>query len=135
LFPKGHDISVDVAGMAVEWTAEGERKTRPMAAFSSGQEALAYTRARMASLDSGTVEAANRLIALDEFGAFIAADGMRRLSGYLLDRHKEFPRDQVVVVRALRQEIQGAPDPADKVTADQWRQLQQRGYLTERITR
>jgi hypothetical protein len=134
LFPHGHDINVDIEGMAVSWTAEGERMTRPMAAFSSGQQALAYTRARMARLDSTTADSANRLIALDEFGAFIAADGMRHLSGYLLDRHEAFPRDQVVVVLPLRQEIQ-KPDESDTVATEQWRQLQEHGYLTERITR
>lgn len=135
LFPEGLDISVDVDEMAVSWTAGGVRMTRPMAAFSSGEQALAYTRARMASLDSAAAASANRLIALDEFGAFIAADRMRHLSNYLLDRHEEFPRDQVVVVLPLRQEIRNVPDPADKAATEQWRQLQERGYLAEEITR
>jgi hypothetical protein len=135
LFPDGHHISVDVEGMAVSWIVGEERMTRPMSAFSSGQQALAYTRARMASLDSAGTATANRLIALDEFGAFIDSDGMRRLSGYLLDRHRTFPRDQVVVVLPLRQEIQDMPDPADAAAIAQWRQLQERGYLTEQITR
>ena len=109
--------------------------TRPMTAFSSGQQALAYTRARMAPLDSDAASSANRLIALDEFGAYIAADGMRRLSTYLLDRHETFPRDQIVVVLPLRQEIRSKPDPGDKAAAGQWDQLQARGYLMDRITR
>ncbi|HET9895298.1 MAG TPA: hypothetical protein VFQ44_10225 [Streptosporangiaceae bacterium] len=135
LFPDGHEITVDIDEMAVSWTAGGERMTRPMTAFSSGQQALAYTRARIASLDSTVASSANRLIALDEFGAFIAADGMRHLSRYLLERHKTFPHDQVVVVLPLRQEIRNMPGPTDTVAAERWRQLQQRGYLTDRITR
>ena len=135
LFPGGHDITVDVKEMSVSWTAGGERQTRPMTAFSSGQQALAYTRARMAALDSAAAESANRLIALDEFGAYIAADAMERLYGYLLDRHEAFPRDQIVVILALRQEIRNRPDPADTAATERWRQLQERGYLTERITR
>jgi hypothetical protein len=133
LFPDGHDISVDIEGMAVSWTAGGERMTRPMTAFSSGQQALAYTRARMAPLDSAAVGSTNRLIALDEFGAYIAADGMRHLSRYLLKRHETFPRDQVVVVLPLRQEIRSMPDPADTVATKHWHQIQDRGYLAERI--
>lgn len=135
LFPHGHDIQVDIEGMAVSWTADGEQMTRPMDAFSSGEQALAYTRARMASLDSTTADSANRLIALDEFGVFIAADSMRRLSTYLLDRHEQFPRNQVVVVLPLREEIRSRPDPADTAAVSRWSQLQDRGYLTERITR
>jgi hypothetical protein len=135
LFPDGHDISVDIEGMAVSWTADGERRTRPMSAFSSGQQALAYTRARMASLDSEGTRTANRLIALDEFGAFIDTDGMRRLSNYLLDRHATFPRDQIIVVLPLRQEIQNVPDPEDAKATERWRQLQERGYLAEQIMR
>jgi hypothetical protein len=134
LFPRGHDIEVDIEGMAVSWTADGEPMTRPMAAFSSGEQALAYTRARMATLDSAATESANRLIALDEFGAFIAADSMRRLSTYLLDRSGQFPHDQVVVVLPLREEIRVKPDSADTEAVSRWSQLQDRGYLTERIT-
>jgi hypothetical protein len=89
----------------------------------------------MAALDTAAAGTANRLIALDEFGAFIDADAMERLSGYLLNRHEAFPRDQVVVVLALRQEIWNRPDPGDTAAVDRWRQLQERGYLAERITR
>jgi hypothetical protein len=136
LFPDGHDITVNVGEMSVSWTAaDGEDQTRPLKAFSSGQQALAYTRSGMAALDTAAAGTANRLIALDEFGAFIDANAMERLSGYLLDRHEAFPRDQVVVVLALRQEIRTRPDPGDTAAADRWRQLQERGYLAERITR
>ncbi len=89
----------------------------------------------MAALDAATAVAANRLIALDEFGAFIDAVAMERLSGYLLDRHEQHPRDQVVVVLPLRQGMHSRPDPSDAVAAARWRQLQERGYLAERITR
>jgi hypothetical protein len=135
LFPDGHDITVNVSAMSVSWTVGGERQTRPLKAFSSGQQALAYTRSGMAALDSAAAATANRLIALDEFGAFIDAEAMERLSGYLLDRHETFPRDQVVVVLPLRQEIRNRPNPGDVGATNRWRQLQERGYLAERITR
>lgn len=136
LFRHGHDITVNVGDMSVSWTAaDGEGQTRPLKAFSSGQQALAYTRSGMAALDAAAAGTANRLIALDEFGAFIDAEAMERLSGYLLDRHEAFPRDQVVVVLPLRQEIRSRPDPGDTAAADRWQQLQDRGYLAERITR
>lgn len=133
LFPGGYDIAVNVGEMVVSWTVDGERQTLPMDAFSSGQQALAYTRARMAALDSAASDSANRLIALDEFGAYIAADGMERLSSYLMDRHKTFPRDQVVVVLPLRQHMPSRPDPEDVEATERWHQLQDRGYLAERI--
>lgn len=135
LFSDGHGITVDVAEMSVSWTAsDGEGQTRPLKAFSSGEQALAYTRSGMAALDATAAVAANRLIALDEFGAFIDAVAMERLSGYLLDRHEKHPRDQVVVVLPLRQGMHSKPDPGDAAAAARWRQLQERGYIAERIT-
>jgi hypothetical protein len=134
LFPDGHDITVNVGEMSVSWSAGGERQVRPLEAFSSGEQALAYTRSGMAALDSSAASTANRLIALDEFGSFIDARAMQRLYGYLLDRHEAFPRDQVIVVLPLRQEMRGKPDPGDTVATSRWNQLQERGYLAERIT-
>src|SRR6266545_2004084 len=121
--------------MQVSWMADGERQIRPLTAFSSGEQALAYTRARMARLDMTADSAANRLIVLDEFGAFIAADRMRHLTRYLLDRRKSFPRDQIVVVLPLRDEIPPDRSSQDSAGAERWGQLEERGYIAERITR
>jgi chromosome segregation ATPase len=52
LFPGGGEVELDLAEMTVSWTpAREERQTRSLLAFSSGEQAFAYTRARLASLD------------------------------------------------------------------------------------
>jgi len=107
LFPGGGDIEFDLAEMTVSWAPAGEeRQTRPLEAFSSGEQAFAYTRARLARLDLDDATAANQLIALDEFGAFIAAKWMRHLARYLRDRHQRFPAEQILVVLPVSDDLQ-----------------------------
>jgi hypothetical protein len=114
---------------------DGQRQTRPLQAFSSGEQALAYTRARLASLDRDDTLARNRLIALDEFGAFIAADGMRSLTTYLRDRRRALPQDQIVVVLPLSGDLKRATSADDdELTASRRWQLQERGYFAESMT-
>lgn len=142
LFPGGRDIRLDLTEMTVSWTADSELQTRPLHAFSSGEQVFAYTRARMARLDLADDGAANRLIVLDEFGAFMAADRMRRLAGYLQDRRERFAQDQIVVILPLAAELQVSPEDEDVLSsgiengemAERRRQLRKRGYFAERLT-
>ena len=120
------NIRVDLGGRQVTWTEGQRERSRPLEAFSSGEQALAYTRARLARLDEEEVGAANRLIVLDEFGAFIAHDRLQRLFEYLRDRAAEREHDQVLVVlplsrdyRELAQSAIGANAEMFKALADQ----------------
>ena len=95
------DVMVDVKTRDVVWTEGGSIQRRPLEAFSSGEQAFAYTRARLGELDEVEVKPANRLIVLDEFGAFIAHDRLAVLLAYLQDRAKAYPNDQVLVMLPL----------------------------------
>jgi hypothetical protein len=95
------DVVVDVAAREVLWTEGKAPRSRPLEAFSSGEQAFAYTRARLGMLDAEEVRPLNRLIALDEFGAFIAQDRWAGLLAYLQERAKEHPDDQVLVILPL----------------------------------
>ena len=80
------EIVVNLATREVVWTESGSVRSRPLEAFSSGEQAFAYTRARLAVLDEDQNRPPNRLIALDEFGAFIAHDRLTGLLAYLRER-------------------------------------------------
>ncbi len=94
-------IAVDVAQRTVTWFEAGVPRARPLQAFSSGEQAFAYTRARLAVLDEQQPRPANRLIVLDEFGAFIAHDRLAGLLAYIRDRAARHPEDQVLVILPL----------------------------------
>lgn len=94
-------IVVDVHEREVRWNENTRDRSRPLEAFSSGEQAFAYTRARLAILDEEQARAPNRLIVLDEFGAFIAHDRLAGLLTYLNDRVADHPGDQVLVILPL----------------------------------
>lgn len=102
LLPDADDrISVDVHEREVRWLAKGHERSRPLEAFSSGEQAFAYTRARLAVLDQEVAKAPNRLIVLDEFGAFIAHDRLSGLLSYLQTYVATHPEDQALVILPL----------------------------------
>lgn len=102
LLPEAKEIvAVDLRPerLDVEWeTRDGARRSRPLDAFSRGEQAFAYTRARLASLDAVDTRARNRLIVLDEFGAFIARDRLQALVDLLKERQRRVPNDQVLLI-------------------------------------
>ncbi len=95
------DIQVDLVRRQVTWHEASGTRSRPLEAFSSGEQAFAYTRARLAVLDETASQPINRLIVLDEFGAFIAHDRLQVLLAYLTDWAKEHVNDQVLIVLPL----------------------------------
>jgi hypothetical protein len=97
------EVEVNVSTREVIWREKGNRRARPLEAFSSGEQAFAYTRARLAVLDEEEIKPLNRLIVLDEFGAFIAHDRLAGLLAYLQERVNEHTGDQVLVVLPLSQ--------------------------------
>ncbi|MED7928069.1 hypothetical protein SMD20_27680 [Nonomuraea sp. LP-02] len=129
LFGSGTNIFLDPVSMIVSWTnGKGEAQSRPLSAFSSGEQAFAFTRARMAQLDREAPTAMNRLIALDEFGSVIDRDGMAHLAQYLSDRCVEKPDEQVVVILPLRE---GTLELSRREAPARVRSLEDRGYFTE----
>jgi hypothetical protein len=130
LFPGGQNVRVDLGELTVSWREGDIEQSRPLQAFSSGERAFAYTRAQLAQLDLKPRPVPNRLIAMDEFGAFIARDGLRRLGRYLQDRRQNHPEDQVLVVLPLTVDPEDL-DRAGDLGRERRRQLEQRGYFAE----
>ncbi|WP_432867368.1 hypothetical protein [Microbispora rosea] len=130
LFPNGQDIKLDLVRMEISWTVAGERQERALNAFSSGEQVMAFTRARLAQLDQSHMRPANRLIAIDEFGAFLDAEVLHRLASYLKDRSDTYPADQIAVILPLtfRKDAVVEPSPEHR---NRVRQLEARGYFTE----
>ena len=100
------EVVVDLDAREVLWV-EGEIvRSRPLEAFSSGEQAFAYTRARLGLLDDEDNPPLNRLVVLDEFGAFIAHDRLQQLFDVLEDRIPQHPTDQVVVILPLARDYE-----------------------------
>lgn len=112
------DVSVNLNERQVEWTQAGAPRTRPLEAFSSGEQAFAYTRAQLGSLDDDLRRPQNRLIVLDEFGAFMAHDRLGRLMSYLRERADQHPEDQVLVVVPLNRDYASMAETAIGSEAD-----------------
>jgi hypothetical protein len=100
IFDGGEFGTLDLKGMTVSWrTRDGEARTRPLAAFSSGERAFAYTRTRLQVTADN--RARNTLVALDEFGAFIARDRLAQLVKFLEHDVLNTIADEVVIVLPL----------------------------------
>ncbi|HXA27627.1 MAG TPA: hypothetical protein VN193_02675 [Candidatus Angelobacter sp.] len=110
------EIRVDLARREVIWIEGAREMARPLEAFSSGESAFAYTRARLAVLDEERDRPLNRLIVLDEFGAFIAHDRLTGLMAYLQERSAEHVGDQVLVILPLSRDYD---ELAQNVIGDQ----------------
>ncbi len=130
-------IYVDLHTAEVRWTEDGAERSRPLEAFSSGEQAFAYTRARLAILDEEENPPANRLVVLDEFGAFIAHDRLAALIAHLQDRVVDHPTDQVVVILPLTRDYASlaensvGPDAARYSELE--RQIEDRGYVLQEL--
>ncbi|KQP84570.1 hypothetical protein ASF35_06700 [Aeromicrobium sp. Leaf291] len=70
-----------------------------MAGFSTGEQAFAFTQARI--LDITPSSKPNRLLVLDEFGAFVSADRLPDLAAFLSAPEVEEVANQVLVILPL----------------------------------
>lgn len=103
LFDGAESVSLDLKSLSVSWTmSDGTSRNRPLEAFSSGERAFAYTLARLESLASEPTQ--NRVIALDEFGAFVARDRLDRLVRFLHNRILGTVAQQVLIILPLTQD-------------------------------
>ena len=78
--------------------SKGDISRRSMDAFSSGERAFAFTQARIADLEPSNKP--NRLLVLDEFGAYVAADRLPDLATFLATETQDVA-DQVIVILPL----------------------------------
>ena len=108
----------------------GVERGRPFEALSSGERVFSYTLARIGAPDRPT--ARNRVLFLDEFGAFVAHDRIRILLGLLRDLLLQHRAEQIVVILPLGAEHDRDPD---KVPVGEPRnaeeQLKRDGYFAE----
>jgi hypothetical protein len=104
LFENGHFERLDLATATVSWVdAEAQLHTRPLEAFSSGEKAFAYTLARVLR---SRPEQAHRVVALDEFGAYVDRDRYSQLVSFIGLRVLGNTADQIVVVLPLRSDTE-----------------------------
>jgi len=137
LFDGGRVRRISFDDESITWTTpSGEIRTRPLAAFSSGQQALGFMRARLEQI--AVQPAANRLVFLDEFGAFISADSRRPLAELLTSQELRSLGEQVVVVLPLQTDY---ADELDQTTGRLHEEYARRadevadhGYFTEAFT-
>ncbi|MER5264417.1 hypothetical protein ABTZ99_20325 [Actinosynnema sp. NPDC002837] len=132
LFNSGDNIKLNADDLTVTWTVDGKPHERPLLAFSSGQQAFAYTQAQVARLDRDENPPANRLIALDEFNAYLDRERMSSLANYLITRQRTSNRDQVVVILPL-ETIPSRSSSADERSLSRARDLERRGYIAEEL--
>jgi len=137
LFDGGNVRRVNLDEESITWTTpSGETRTRPLAAFSSGQQALGFMRARLQQVADQPV--ANRLVFLDEFGAFISADRRRPLADLLTSDDLRTLAEQVVVVLPLQSdyadELDQTTGALHEVYAERARAVAEHGYFTETFT-
>lgn len=136
LFNDGAVESLDLRDNTVTWhTSAGERRTRPLSAFSSGEQALGFIRARLRQLTAS--EADNRLIFLDEFGAFVSADRRKPLAELLADDSLHALSSQIIVVLPLQVDYASElPQTRGELRtryAERVHDIDSRGYFAERF--
>lgn len=133
------DIVVDVREREVKWKINATARSKPLDAFSSGEQAFAYTRAQLEVLDHESSQALNRLIVLDEFGAFIAHDRLLHLLGYLKDRVEEHPDDQVLVILPVShdygEESRSAIGPQKQALEQLAEEVAERGFAVQELVK
>jgi hypothetical protein len=97
LLEGGVPETVDLWQRTVRYRVDGEPRQRPLEAFSSGEMVFAYTRSRLALLDPPAV-GRHRIVALDEFGAFLDQEKRDLLLRFLSDEVVGKTADQIILV-------------------------------------
>ncbi len=142
LFDEASEVTLDLESAVVSWTAPGTayQNSRPLEAFSSGEQVFAYTRARLEELRSRESWQGHRLVILDEFGAFVARNRFAQLLEFVYQQALGELADQIVVMlplssdyanEAFAQElVRGASNASRKSELlDRVRQVEQNGYF------
>jgi hypothetical protein len=117
------DIGVDIESKQVSWRSGADRFTKPIEALSSGERAFALTQARLSLLQRTAGETANRLIALDEFGAFVSSNRVLQLSNYLTHWRGDHPSDQILIILPATQDYGALAVAADGTKAQRFKDM------------
>ncbi|KNY07887.1 hypothetical protein [Microbacterium sp. GCS4] len=119
---------LDLQSQVIVLAGDGRTEQRAMSAFSTGERAFAFTQARIKDLPPSPKP--NRLLVLDEFGAFISADRMPDLRDFL--ETLDDLADQIVIILPLqvdyRAEMNDTKGDLHKRYAEKVRQLDARQY-------
>ncbi len=100
LFDDGSEVRLNLETLTTTWVAgDGERRSRPLEAFSSGEHAFAYTRLQLENVNKTPSE--NKVVFLDEFGAYVARDRLDDLFTFVKNKAIGVIADQVVVILPL----------------------------------
>jgi hypothetical protein len=118
------DVQIDLHTRQVVWrSSEGQHHTKPIEALSSGERAFAFTQARLALLQQRAGRVANRLIALDEFGAFVSANRIRQLAEYLRRWREKHQGDQILVILPASQDYVALARASDGAQAKRYERM------------
>jgi hypothetical protein len=132
---RAEKVSIDLRTRLVSWEANGSQHTKPIEALSSGERAFAFTQAKLALLQQGPQSSQNRLIALDEFGAFVSSNRIRQLATYLQRWRDSHPSDQILIILPANQDYQALARGADGDTAKRYLRmgnaLSEQGWFVE----
>ena len=97
------EIRINLVERTLEWIdGTGQQHRRPLEGFSSGEQAFGLTQARLALASRASRAAANQLIALDEFGAFVSGQRLRALRTFLESWSHRRPGIQLLLILPAR---------------------------------
>ncbi len=97
LFDGGELLDLNLWSRQATWRSGQGVVHRPLESFSSGQMVFAYTRARLAALPARSA-GRFRLLALDEFGAFLDEEARQLLVDFLATQTLGVAADQILLV-------------------------------------
>lgn len=101
LFDSGKPTKVDLKSKMISWTTSaGVLREKPLSAFSSGEAALGFMRATLRQIAEQPTR--NRIVFLDEFGAFVSADRRHPLTELLTSKQLKGLSDEIVIVLPLQ---------------------------------
>jgi hypothetical protein len=134
----GHELeSVSLLNGTVTWGSNGSKTIRPIESFSTGEQAFAFTQARVLALEVRP-ENQDRLLVLDEFGAFVAANRRGQLAQFLASNKVRDRASQVVVILPLRanyaKELSETRGELRKLYEKRVKQIEDQGYISEPFT-
>jgi hypothetical protein len=134
LFDSGTFQKLDLRTLSANWsTSDGMARSRPLEAFSSGERAFAYTLARLESIADEPTQ--NRVVALDEFGAFVARDRLGRLVRFLHKRILGSVAQQILIILPLTQDyasqVGNTTGPWGETVGRRADAIQKDGYFAE----
>jgi hypothetical protein len=126
LFEGGQFTRLDLLRGEVSWTTRNrEPRRRPIEAFSSGERAFTYVLASLLQRTSEPTD--NRVLVLDEFGAFIEAGRLGRLLRFVDEEVLKPDRaEQVVIILPLRQQLNAAHSNYGR---EEIQAVEERGYF------